>query len=44
MAKLYYNKIKNKELNHMTGEVWKIEDVPFLWRAEVQELLKGGEE
>lgn len=43
MAKLYYRKIKNKEVNHMTGEVWKIEDVPSLWRDKVQEMLDGDE-
>jgi len=39
MAKLYYNKIKNQETNFMTGEIWKIEDVPNLWRVKVQEML-----
>ncbi len=39
MAKLYYNKIKNKESNFMTGEVWTIDDVPTLWREQVQEML-----
>jgi|BioPla2DNA2_1021312.scaffolds.fasta_scaffold35417_2 hypothetical protein len=43
MAKLYYNKIKNQEINFMTGEVWTIEDVPSLWRQQVQEMLDGEE-
>jgi hypothetical protein len=39
MAKLYAQKITNNEINAQTGEVWKLEDVPILWRAEVQALL-----
>ena len=39
MAKLYIQKINNQEINAQTGEVWKLEDVPMLWRAEVQALL-----
>ena len=39
MAKLYYNKIKNQEINFMTGEVWGIADVPNLWREQVQGML-----
>ena len=41
MAKLYFDKIRNEETNFMTGEVWRIEDVPLLWRADVQILLDG---
>lgn len=40
MAKLYAQKITNKEMNPATGEVWKLEDVPMLWRAEVEALLQ----
>ena len=39
MAKLYAQKITNNEINALTGEAWKLEDVPMLWRAEVQEAL-----
>ena len=39
MAKLYAQKINNQEINALTGEAWKLEDVPMLWRAEVQEAL-----
>lgn len=39
MAKLYFDKIRNGETNFMTGEVWKIEDVPLLWRQQVQNML-----
>ena len=39
MARLYFVKIKNKEENFMTGELWKIEDVPTLWRRQVQDML-----
>jgi hypothetical protein len=40
MAKLYAQKITNNEMNTLTGDVWKLEDVPMLWRAEVEELLE----
>lgn len=43
MAKLYFDKIRNGETNFMTGEVWKIEDVPLLWRQQVQEMLDSDE-
>ena len=39
MAKLYYEKIKNGDINIMTGEVWNIDDVPTKWKNEVQKLL-----
>ncbi len=39
MAKLYAQKITNNEINALTGEVWKLEDVPVLWREEVGRVL-----
>ena len=39
MAKLYAQKITNNEINALTGEVWKLEDVPMLWREEVGRVL-----
>ena len=39
MAKLYLQKIINKEINTETNEAWKLEDVPMLWRVEVEEIL-----
>lgn len=39
MANLYFKKITNKEVNFMTGEVWTIEDVPSLWRQQVEDML-----
>lgn len=39
MAKLYYNKIKNAEINSQTGKPWSLEDVPSLWYAEVSALI-----
>ena len=44
MAKIYLKKIKNKEMNTATGEAWKLQDVPMLWRAEVQALLESNEQ
>lgn len=40
MAKLFLTKIKSGEINPATGDVWKIEDVPMLWREEVVKLLE----
>ena len=40
MAKLYLQKITNREINPFTNEVWTLEDVPMLWRAEVGAMLE----
>ncbi len=39
MVKLYALKITNGDVNSLTGEVWKLEDVPMLWREEVERVL-----
>ena len=39
MVKLYAQKINNQEINTLTGEAWKLEDVPMLWREEVGRVL-----
>ena len=39
MAKLYAPKITNNQKTALTGEAWKREDVPMLWRVEVEERL-----
>ena len=44
MAKLYLQKINNQEINALTGEAWKLEDVPMLWRAEVEDLMEAQDE
>ena len=44
MAKIYLRKIKGEEINPATGEVWKLEDVPARWRAEVESLLEETDE
>lgn len=41
MAKIYYRKIVNHEINTATGEEWKIEDVPVRWREEVREMIEN---
>lgn len=41
MAKIYYKKIINGEINSATGEAWKLEDVPAKWREEVRKLIEG---
>ena len=39
MAKLYFAKIRNGEINLMTGEIWTINDVPVRWHDEVEQML-----
>lgn len=41
MAKVYYRKIKEQEINQNTGEVWCLEDVPRRWRETVKGLLEN---
>ena len=41
MAKLYAQKITNNEINALTGEAWKLEDVPMLWRDKVEAIVRG---
>ena len=44
MAKLYAQKINNQEINALTGEAWKLEDVPMLWRDKVEDLMEAQDE
>ena len=39
MVKFYVNKIKNQEINSVTRQVWKLKDVPILWREKVEKEL-----
>lgn len=39
MGKFYGLKIKAGEINMKTGEPWKVEDVPKLWRAAAEKWL-----
>lgn len=40
MGTFYAEKIKKEEINERTGESWKIEDVPKLWRAKTEAALQ----
>ncbi len=40
MGAFYGSKILNGETNTKTGEAWKIDDVPKLWREKTQAWLK----
>ncbi len=40
MGAFYGTKIRNGETNLKTGEAWKLEDVPKLWRARTDAWLK----
>lgn len=39
MVKYYVSKIQNGEINPKTGEVWRLENVPKLWRKKVETEL-----
>jgi len=43
MNKLYFDKIIGEVINLKTNEVWCLEDVPTLWKASVEELIKAKE-
>lgn len=40
MVNFYVAKIKNEDINPNTGEKWKLEDVPKLWKDKVAAELK----
>ncbi len=44
MAKIYYRKITDEDINSATGVAWTIDDVPARWRDEVQALLDDGQQ
>lgn len=41
MVELYVQNITQGKINTKTGEPWKIDDVPPLWREKVREALKN---
>lgn len=41
MAKVYYRKISEGQINNKTGQAWKLEDVPERWREAVRNLLNA---
>lgn len=43
MGAFYGSKILNGDVNPKTMEVWKIEDVPSLWRSKTSDWLKSRE-
>ncbi len=40
MVKFYAEKIRTGTINANTGEAWKLEDVPKLWRAKAEKELQ----
>ena len=40
MGAFYGKKIRDKEINPRTGEAWKLEDVPSLWRKKTEGWLE----
>ena len=43
MNKLYFDKIIGEVVNTKTDKVWCLEDVPTLWKANVEELLNANQ-
>lgn len=41
MVDLYVRYITEGKINPKTGEPWKIDDVPVLWREKVREALEN---
>ena len=41
MVAFYVEKINGKEINAKTGEIWKANDVPRLWKSKVEVELQG---
>lgn len=39
MGSFYGSKIRNKVINPKTGEAWKLENVPSLWKKKTEEWL-----
>lgn len=39
MGRFYGTKIKHGEINPKTGEAWKLDDVPALWKNATQKWL-----
>ena len=35
MVKKYVKALEEREINSRTGEIWKVDDVPNLWKAKV---------
>lgn len=40
MGAFYGKKIRDGEFNPKTGEKWKLDDVPSLWRKRTEDWLK----
>ena len=40
MGAFYGSKIRKGEINPKTGEAWKLEDIPFLWKMKTEAWLK----
>ena len=39
MVKFYVDKIQRGVVNPKTGEAWKVDDVPKLWKSKVEAAL-----
>ena len=41
MKKKYVRALENREINSRTGEIWKIDDVPNAWKAQVETQIEA---
>lgn len=39
MAVKFARLLKEREINYNTNEIWKLEDVPKLWRSKTEKLV-----
>ncbi len=41
MVKKYAHVLEERQINDMTGEIWKITDVPKTWRKKTQDKVEA---
>lgn len=41
MVKKYVTALEGREINTRTGEIWKVDDVPVLWRTKVLKQIES---
>ena len=41
MVKTYAHVLEERQINDMTGEIWKITDVPKTWRKKTQDKVEA---
>lgn len=41
MLALYVPALENQDINPKTGEIWKLSDVPALWRSKTKKAVEA---